>query len=129
MAECPPEIMRFITNLLETEPGAQCSIQLAIDTGGDDTAAFEVYLLIMTEILKCWYSPPIKLSNVSKTKLSRLVRYFASFGIEFNLDIRLIPAVLHIDNRAYLNVSELKDMKFKMSADGKLYTVSFGKIQ
>ena len=125
MSTVPSDILRFINSLLETEPGEKYSVQFAIDTGGDDAARFQVYLMIMTEILKRWYRPPINLSAVSEVNFARLVGYFASFGVDFKLEVVPTPTFLHINNSDYLNRSRLEDMKFQMVSDGSLYTVRF----
>jgi hypothetical protein len=119
------DVVRFVNELLETEPGERDSVQLFIDTEGDECAKFEVMLLIMTEILKRWYPPPITISAIDELNRARLVGYFASFGISFHLDVRPVPAVLRINNRDYLQKSRLSDMKFQIVADGQLYTVTF----
>ena len=119
------EIIGFVERLLETEPAAEKSLQLEIDTEGDVAGMFEVLLLIMTEILKRWYAPPITIGNISETDLVRLVRYFASFGIKFNLDIADEPRVLRINNREYLRQSRLEEMRFQVAHNRKVYTVRF----
>ena len=128
MSTVPSDILRFINSLLETEPGEKHSVQFAIDTGGDDAARFQVYLMIMTEILKRWYRPPITLARVSEANFARLVGYFASFGVDFKLEVVPTPTFLHINNSDYLNRSRLEDMKFQMVSDGSLYTVRFGSL-
>jgi len=125
MASVPNDILRFINSLLETEPGEPNSVQFSIDTGGDDAARFQVYLMIMTDILKRWYNPPINLSTVSEANFARLVGYFASFGVYFRLEVAPVPTFLHINNGDYLNKTRLADMKFQMVCDGQLYTVYF----
>lgn len=125
MSSVPTDILRFINTLLETEPGERNTVQFAIDTGGDDAARFQVYLMIMTEILKRWYRPPINLSKVSEANFARLVGYFASFGVDFRLESLPTPSFLHINNSDYLNKTQLADMKFQMVCDGQLYTVRF----
>jgi hypothetical protein len=119
------DIVRFVNGLLETEPGEANSVQLFVDTEGDECARFEVMLLIMTEILKRWFPPPITISAIDDLNRARLVGYFASFGIGFHLDVRPTPAVLRVNNRDYLNKSRLSDMKFQIVAEGNLYTVTF----
>jgi len=122
------EIQQFVETLLKQAPGAPHSVQLEVDTDGDVHALFEVLLLVMTEILKSWYQPPITISAVSQEDLARLVAYFASFGIKFNLDIRQTPRVLRLNNRDYLQQSRLEQMRFQMVHDDKLYTVTFSKL-
>ena len=101
------------------------SVQLSIDTDGDTQALFEVMLLIMTEMLKKWYPPPISIPQVSTADLGRLVAYFASFGMRFHLDVEENPRVVRINNRDYMQKSRLEDMKFKILSDNKLYSVHF----
>jgi hypothetical protein len=125
MSSVPNDILRFINSLLETEPGERNSVQFSIDTGGDDAARFQVYLMIMTEILKRWYRPPINLGGVSEANFARLVGYFASFGVDFHLEVVPTPTFLHINNSDYLNKTRLADMKFQMVCEGNLYTVRF----
>lgn len=122
------QIAQFVTSLLETEPGSPHSVQLEIDTGGDVHALFEVLLMTMTEILKRWYSPPITIGVITPSHLVKLIGYFASFGIQFNLDIDENPAVIAIRNSDYLQKSRLEDMKFKLTHVGKLYTVRFSNL-
>lgn len=122
------EVKQFVDKLLESPAGQPHSVQLEIDTGGDVHGLFEVLLLIMTEILKRWYEPPITISNISVEDKARLVDYFASFGIRFMLDIRQTPRVLRLNNRDYLQQSRLENMRFQMLHDDQLYTVTFSKL-
>ena len=122
------QIAHFVTSLLQTEPGPPHSVQLEIDTDGDVHALFEVMLMTMTEILKRWYSPPITIGVITPTQLVKLVGYFASFGIKFTLEIDENPAVIAIRNGDYLQKSQLEDMKFKLTHEGKLYTVCFSNL-
>jgi len=122
-------VIEFIDRLLETEPGAPHSVQLEIDTGGDQSALFEVLLLTMTEILKRWYAPPITIGAISDSDYARLVGYFASFGIEFRLSVAQITgAPPRINNRDYVNKTRLADMKFQMAHDGRVYTARFASL-
>jgi hypothetical protein len=119
----------FVDRLLETEPGAPHTVQLEIDCGGDPAALFEVLLLIMTDILKRWYAPPITIGAISDVDYARLVGYFASFGIRFQLSvINISNSLPTINNRAYLNQSRLEDMKFQMAHNGKIYTARFSNL-
>jgi hypothetical protein len=122
------EVTSFVNALLETEPGPARSISLYIDTDGDAAALFEVLLLIMTDILKRWYTPPISIRRMSEADAARLVGYFASFGYHFNLAVAAAPRVLRINNRDYVQHSRLEDMKFQMAEEGNLYTVTFTRI-
>ena len=122
------DVTRFVESLLASTPGAPRSVQLEMDTGGDVQGMFEVLLLIMTEILKRWYAPPISVSNIADEDLVRLIGYFASFGIKFNLNIREVPRVLHLNNREYLQKSRLEDMKFQVVNGVQLYTVTFSML-
>ena len=122
------DIVAFVNALLETEPGPARSVTLYIDTEGDAAAKFEVLLMIMTDILKRWYTPPISIRRLTELDLARLVGYYASFGYTFNLDVAEAPRVLRFNNRDYVQESRLQDMKFKMADDGKLYTVSFSQL-
>ena len=122
------DIVAFVNALLETEPGPPRSVTLYIDTEGVAAAKFEVLLMIMTDILKRWYTPPISIRRLTELDLARLVGYYASFGYSFNLDIADAPRVLRFNNRDYVQESRLQDMKFKMADDGKLYTVSFSQL-
>jgi hypothetical protein len=114
----------FVRELLRTPPGAANSIQLELDTE-DVHGMFEALLIIMTEMLKAWYPPPISIGSISAEHLVHLIAYYASFGIRFDLQEENIPAVLRINNRMYLQESRLEAMKFQMSHAGKLYTVRF----
>jgi len=122
------DVTRFVNSLLETPPAAAHSVQLELDTGGDVQGTFEVLLLIMTEILKRWYAPPISISSIAQEDLVRLIGYFASFGIKFNLDIRQVPRVIRLNNREYLQQSRLNDMKFQVINGDQLYTATFSKL-
>jgi hypothetical protein len=120
-----PSIQSFVTMLLAKPPGPPHSLQLEIDTDGDVVALFEVLITIMTSILRTWYAPPIHIASISHEDVGRLVAYFASFSIQFDLDVREEPRVYRIDNRAYQYKQRLEDMTFQMSAEGRLYTVRF----
>ena len=118
-------VTEFVNTITADVPGTPYSVQLELDTDGDMHALYEVLLMIMTEIMKKWYAPPITISRVSEHDLERLKAYFASFGFKLNLNIQPTPRVLHINNRDYLRKSRLEDMKFSMAHDGQLYTVCF----
>lgn len=118
------EIQSFIQTLLATPPAAPNSLQLEVETE-DAAGLFEVLLMIMTGIMKAWYPPPIHIGMIAHEDVARLVAYFASFGIRFELDVRDEPRVYRIDNRAYEHKSRLEDMHFQMVSQGKLYTVRF----
>ena len=118
-------ISNFVNTLLADAPKPPHSVQLEIDTEGDVAAMFEVLLLIMTDILKRWYAPPITIGNITPEDGAKLVAYFASFGFKFNLEVEETPRVLRINNREYVQKSRLQDMKFKVEHAGKLYTVNF----
>ncbi len=121
-------VAEFVQKLVATEPGAPHSVQLEIDTDGDIQALFEVLLMTMTEILKHWYSPPITIGVISHENLARLIGYFASFGIQFVLEVDETPRIISINNREYLRQSRLEQMRFQMSHQGKLYTVRFSNL-
>jgi len=123
------EIVDFVEELLKKPPGHPNSIQFEVDTDGDVHGLFEVLLLTMTEILKTWYTPPITLSLISEEDLARLIGYFASFGITFDLQIEDIPPVLHINNKEYLRKERLADMRFRMASADKLYSVRFSNLE
>jgi hypothetical protein len=120
----PGSIQGFVRELLRTPPGPQHSVQLELDAG-DTHGMFEAMLLIMTEILKSWYPPPISIGTISPEHLTRLIGYYASFGIKFDLQVDEVPPVLRINNKMYLNESRLEAMKFQMSHGSNLYTVRF----
>jgi hypothetical protein len=122
------DIHRFVERLVAKEPGAPGSIQLEVDTDGDASALFEVLLLIMTELLKKWYTPPISVGRISIQDLQRLTAYFESFNIHFELTEEPLPPVCVLRNRDYLQESELSAMKFQMTYEDKLYTVRFSNI-
>jgi len=119
------DIHRFVERLVSKEPGAPNSIQLEVDTDGDSAALFEVLLLIMTELLKKWYEPPISVGRIQPSDLQRLKMYFLSFGIHFDLSEEPLPPVCMLRNRDYLQESELRAMKFQITYEDKLYTVRF----
>lgn len=117
----------FVRELLRAPPGQPNSVQLALDAE-DVQGKFEAMLIIMTEMLKSWYAPPISIGTISPAHLTQLIGYYASFGIRFDLQVEDTPAVLHINNKMYLQESRLEAMKFQMSHAGKLYTVRFIQI-
>lgn len=122
------EVQEFVKKLLKTSPAKKHSIQLEIDTDGDVCGLFEVLLMIMTDILKKWYPPPITIGKISDEDLLRLQDYFASFGIKLQLEIQPEIRATAISNRSYLQKTKLEDMTFQMSNDGKRYTVRFSNI-
>jgi hypothetical protein len=122
------EIKEFVKKLLSQKPSQPNSIQLEIDTDDDVPGLFEVLLTIMTEILKSWYPPPITIGLISEEDLIRLIDYFASFGILFDLDIKPELQARVLSNRDYLEKSRLEDMTFQMSHENKRYTVRFSNI-
>lgn len=121
-------LQSFINQLVSKPPGAPDSIQLEVDTEGDLVALFEVLLTIMTGILKSWYPPPISISKLTPADLERLVAYFASFGIRFQLAQEPIPPVFRLNNKAYETKRRLEDMTFQMTNDSLVYTVRFSHL-
>lgn len=119
------DISRFVTRLLDGPPGVPNSIQLDIDTEGDECGMFEVLLLIMTDLLKHWYTPPITIGRITDTDAQRIAAYFASFGYNFILTTEELPRVLSINNRMYLQQTKLEHMKFQVAHEDRLYTVRF----
>lgn len=121
------DIQAFVNRLVETEPAATKSIRLEIDTNNDTHALFEVLLMIMIELLKKWYSPPITITTIRPEHLIKLQKYFASFGIEFYLVVHDHPSVIRIHNKDYLQKTKLEDMKFKMydRENDQLFSVHF----
>jgi hypothetical protein len=117
----------FVDKLLQTSAGAPYSVQLEIDTE-DTHGMFEVLLLIMTQILKKWYPPPITIGLVSDEDFLRLTEYFASFGMKITLNVKEVPRILRLNNRDYLEQSRLEEMKFQMVHLDKLYTVNFSRL-
>jgi hypothetical protein len=122
------EVTQFVNSLLATSPRAPHSVHLDIDVDGDVAALFEVLLLTMTEMLKHWYEPPITISKISDVDLERMIDYFASFGIRFQLETAPEPPVLRIHNREYLQQSRLEQMKFQIAHENRLYTVRFSNL-
>lgn len=117
------DLQTFVRELLRAPPGSPNSVQLEFDSCPQ--GMFEAFLIIMTEILKSWYPPPISIGSISPEHLTKLVAYYASFGVRFDLTIDDVPAVLRINNKTYLQESRLEAMKFQMSHGDKLYTVRF----
>lgn len=122
------EIVEFVAELLTKPPGPPNSIQFEIDTDGDVQALFEVLLITMTEILKSWYTPPITVALIAEEDVARIVAYFASFGIAFHFNIEDVPDVLYINNKEYLQKSQLDEMRFRVANGNKLYTVRFSNL-
>jgi hypothetical protein len=117
-------IAGFVRELLRTTPGPQKSVQLELDTE-DIHGIFEALLMIMTELLKTWYAPPISIGTISEEHLALMIGYYASFGFGFDLHVDDTPLVLRINNKMYLQQTRLDAMKFQMAHAGKLYTVRF----
>lgn len=122
------DIHQFVTSLISTDPKPAHSVQLEIDVDGDIHALFEVLLLIMTDMLKRWYTPPITIGRISETNLEKMTGYYASFGYKFNLMVEDIAYNTRINNREYLAESRLESMTFKMAHEGKVYAVSFSNL-
>ena len=118
----------FVDSLLRAPAGSPHTVDLELDTDGDVHAVFEVLLLIMTNILKKWYPPPITIGLISDEDFGRLTAYFASFGVKITLDVQEVPRVLRLNNRDYLQESRLENMKFQMVHGDKLYTAHFSKL-
>jgi hypothetical protein len=119
------EIQAFVDRLLSGPPGPRNSIQMEVDTDGDIVGLFEVFLTIMTSLLKAWYPTPISFSRVRDNDWDKLREYFASFGIRFHLSKEEIPQVLRINNRAYETKQQLEEMQFQLTAEDTLFTVRF----
>lgn len=122
------EIVEFVAQLLAKPPGHPNSIQFEIDTDGDVHALFEVLLITMTEILKTWYPPPITIALISDEDVARIKAYFASFSLKFHFNVEDLVEGLRINNKEYLQKSKLEDMRFRLAAGGKLYTVRFSSL-
>jgi hypothetical protein len=122
------DIPTFVRQLLSRPPGDAHSIDLEMDVEGDIVALFEMLLTIMTEVLKTWYSPPIHISRITEKDLTKLLQYFASFGIRMEVKTEPIPRVLRINNKAYEYKTRLEDMTFQMTSADTLYTVSFAAL-
>jgi hypothetical protein len=119
------DVQSFVQRLLASAPHAPKSVHLEFDVEGDVAALFEVLLLILTTILKTWYKPPIHIGRIKPQDMEKLAAYFASFGIEVQLDTEEIPMVLRIDNKAYERQSRLETMTFQMTDETNLYTIRF----
>ena len=122
------EIVEFVAELLKKPPGPPNSVQFEIDTDGDVQALFEVLLITMTEILKSWYPPPITIALISDEDVARIKAYFASFSLQFHFNVEDWAGELRINNKEYLQKSKLEDMRFRVAAVGKLYTVRFSSL-
>lgn len=117
-------IAGFVRELIRTAPGPPKSVQLELDTE-DIHGTFEALLMIMTELLKTWYAPPISIGTISEEHLALMIGYYSSFGFRFDLQVEDTPLVLRINNKMYLQQTRLDTMKFQMANAGKLYTVRF----
>lgn len=122
------EIVEFVAELLKKPPGPPNSIQFEIDTDGDVQALFEALLITMTEILKTWYTPPITVALIAEEDVARITAYFASFGLGFHFSVEDVPDVLYINNKEYLQKSQLNEMRFRVANGNKLYTVRFSNL-
>lgn len=119
------EIISFVRRLVSMPPGAPHSLHLEVDVDGDPVALFEVLLLIMTNILKTWYTPPIQMGQISQSHTELLIAYFASFGISIHIQKEELPRILHINNKAYEHMTQLQNMTFQMADSSYLYSVRF----
>jgi hypothetical protein len=118
-------VQSFVQRLLHDVPQPPNSLHLEFDVDGDVAALFEVLLMILTEILKTWYTPPIHIGRIRPQDMEKLAAYFASFGIQVHLTTEEIPMVLRIDNKAYERQTKLEAMTFQMTSNSHLYTVRF----
>jgi hypothetical protein len=119
----------FAFRLFSEEPQEANSVNLYIQTEGDDCALFEILLTIFTEGLKLWYKPPIVISNIKPEDFLKLQKYFNSFGYIINLETSEMNQYIKINNKSYNNESELHKMKFQMVEGSVLYTVYFDRFQ
>ncbi len=119
------DVDTFLQRLIATAPKAPNAVELEVDTGGDPVALFEVFLTLFIGILKKNYRPPIDLSRISEAHIRECAEYFASFGVQLNIAIEQEPLVVHINNKEYETKTDLKDMRFRMTGGGKLYTLQF----
>lgn len=119
------DVDTFLQRLIATPPKAIGALDLEVDAEGDPVALFEVFMTLFIGILKNNYKPPIDLSYISETHIHECGQYFASFGVQLNITIEQEPLVVHINNKEYETKSELKDMRFRMTGGGKLYTLQF----
>jgi len=120
------DVNTFLQKLIATPPKAPHSVELEVDVEGDPVALFEVFLTLFIGILKKNYRPPIDLSRILEAHIQECAEYFASFGIQLNIVIEQEPLVVHINNKEYETKTDLKDMRFRMTGGGKLYTLQFG---
>ena len=105
----------FARTLFSNEPSSPHSVNLEFDTDGDIPALFEVLLLIFTEGLKTMYAPPIHISQVTDESVQKVMRYFASFGIQLTIEKTDLPPVLQIRNDRYLRQQDLERMTFQVA--------------
>lgn len=118
----------FAMRLFSEKPQTPNSVSTFFATEDDDCAMFEILLIIFTEGLKLWYAPPITISSVEPDDFIKLQAYFQSFGYNVFLNVSEYNQYTKINNKSYNNQTELDKMKFQMSEDDKLYTVSFSKL-
>jgi hypothetical protein len=118
----------FAMRLFSEEPQPPNSISTFFSTDGDDCAMFEILLIIFTEGLKLWYEPPITISNVKADDFLKLQSYFQSFGYNIFLNVSDVNPYTRIDNKSYTKQNELQNMKFQMSENAVLYTITFSKL-
>lgn len=117
----------FAMRLFSEEPQAPNSVSTFFATDEDDCAMFEILLIVFTEGLKLWYAPPITISNVKPDDFLKLQAYFKSFGYNVFLNISQYTSYTKINNKSYNNQTELDKMKFQMSEEDRLYTITFSK--
>lgn len=120
------DVETFLQRLIATQPKPAHSVDLEVDVEGDPVALFEVFLTLFIGILKKNYRPPINMSQITKAHIVECTDYFASFGVRMMIVIEDEPLVVHIDNKEYETKTDLKDMRFRMTGGGKLYSLYFG---
>jgi hypothetical protein len=121
---CMSSVQDFANEIFSSEPKPAGTVNLDIDVS-EPSEFFEVCLIIMTEGMKKWYGPRINIADVSAEHIVRLREYFLSFGVLLIVDTADEPDIYMIDNKAYVEKTDLKDMTFSVAAHKKLYTVRF----
>ena len=119
----------FAFKLFSEEPQEANSVNLYIQTDGDECALFEILLTIFTEGLKLWYKPPIVISSIKPEDFLKLQKYFNSFGYGLDLNVGEMNQYTKINNKSYNNENELEKMKFQMVEGSVVFTLSFYKLQ
>jgi len=117
-------VEEFAAQLFSSEPKAPGSVDLTFDVE-DQSALFEVLLLIVTYGMKKWYGQRVDITQITEVHLKKLQEYFLSFNMNFLIDKIPEPGAYMIDNKSYTEKSRLEDMNFTVAANKHLWIIHF----